>query len=297
MIVLRTMLFIPGHVMKMLQKANSLPADAIIIDLEDAVPLTDKITARDMVKNSIDMISSGSAEIFVRVNSLVTDLTYDDLKKIVCDKIYGIMLPKSESKEDIQKVDKMLEEIEKEKGLKIGRIHIVPLLETAKGVLNAFEIGTSSNRILALSFGAVDFTRDMGTNLSKEGTELFYARSRIVLAAKAAGIQAIDTPFINVADDEGLLNDSRLAKQLGFQGKMVIHPKQIDPVNANFTPTENSVQFARKIVEAFKEAESKGLGAISLEGKMIDTANYQQAKDLLSLTEIIREKEERRKTP
>jgi len=144
LIVLRTMLFIPGHVMKMLQKANSLPADAIIIDLEDAVPLTDKITARDMVTNSIDMISSGSAEIFIRVNSLVTDLTYDDLKKVVCDKIYGIMLPKSESNEDIQKVDKMLEEIEKEKGLKMGSIRIIPLLETAKGVLNSFEIGSTS---------------------------------------------------------------------------------------------------------------------------------------------------------
>jgi citrate lyase subunit beta/citryl-CoA lyase len=164
---------------------------------------------------------------------------------------------------------------------------LVPLLETARGVLDAREIATASGRIIALAFGALDFTRDMGTSPSIEGTEVLYARSRIALVANAARVQAIDTPWIDIADTEGLVEETRRAKQLGFRGKLLIHPSQIEPVNQVFTPAEAEVAYARRVVEAFRAAEARGLGAISFEGKMVDVANARQAEDLIAWAEAI----------
>jgi citrate lyase subunit beta/citryl-CoA lyase len=221
----------------------------------------------------------------------MTGLTAEDCEFVVQKGISGIMLPKVESQNEVLEAEKIIGELERKRGLEPGSITLIPTIETAKGVVNAYEIASSSKRVVAIGFGAVDFTRDMGVSLSKEGTELFFARSYVALAARAAGTQAIDTVFIDLADKEGLVKDSMLAKQLGFKGKFLIHPSQIEPVNRIFSPSEKEIEYAKKVVQAFKEAEAKGLGAASLEGRMIDIAVYRQAEDLLKLAEAIAEKE------
>lgn len=294
MLLLRTMLFVPGNNMRMLHKAGTLDADAIIIDLEDAVPIEDKETARVFVRDGIEKVSKAESMVFVRVNGLATGLAGQDLEESVCEGLDGIVLPKAESKKDILDTEAILEKIEKQKGLRVGSIIIVPILETAKGVLNAAEVAFASKRVAGLSFGAVDFTRDLGVSLSKEGTELSYPRAHIALAARAAGIPSVDTVFIDIMDREGLIRDSKAAKQLGFRGKLLIHPNQIQPVNEIFTPTQQEVEYCKRVVATFKEAQTRGAGAISLDGKMIDYANYRQAEDILAIWNAIIK---RKKTP
>lgn len=287
------MLFTPGNNMRMIYKAGALGADAVILDLEDAVPMAEKETARIFVKDSIEQVAAGGVQVFVRTNAFTTGLAEEDLNWTVQAGLDGIVLPKAESKDDVLETEKLIAVLEKERGLEAGSLVIIPTLETARGVMNAYEIAMASQRVVAIAFGAVDFTRDMGINLSREGTELLYARSRIAVAARAAEVQAIDTPRIDVADREGLVRDSERGRQLGFRGKLLIHPSQIEPVNRVFSPSEDEVEYARKVVEAFSEAEAKGLGAISLDGKMIDVANFRQAQDLIALAEAIAQKERR----
>lgn len=292
--VLRSVLFTPGNNMRMIHKIPSLAADAVILDLEDSVPMTEKDTARIFIKDSLELASSGGAEVYVRVNGLMTGLTAIDCEFIVQKGLEGIVLPKVETKEDVLKSEEIIEKLEKERGLEVGSIVLIPTIETAKGVVNAYEIASASKRVVAIGFGAVDFTRDMGTSLSKDGTEIFFARSQTAIAARAAGVQALDTVFIDLADREGLIKDAQLAKQLGFKGKFLIHPSQIEPVNRVFSPTTSEIEYAKKVVEAFKKAEEMGLGAASLEGRMIDIAVFRQAQDLLALAEAIAEKERKR---
>ena len=166
----------------------------------------------------------------------------------------------------------------------------MPLLETAKGVMNAEKIAPASERIIGLCFGALDFTRDMGTTQSREGSEIFYARSKIALVANAYNIQPIDTPWFNLADAEGLDRDASFARRLGFKGKLLIHPEQIERVNQIFSPSEGDVAYAEKVVKAFREAERQGQGAVSLQGKMIDVASFNQAEALLEYAQLIAEK-------
>ncbi|MBI5956472.1 MAG: CoA ester lyase [Chloroflexi bacterium] len=290
----RTMLFTPGNNMRMIYKAGSLGADAVILDLEDAVPMAEKETARIFVRDSVERVGAEGAEVFVRVNALTTGLTAEDLKWVVQPGLMGVVLPKTESRKDILEVEKLIEELERERGMEPGSLVLTPLLETARGILNAQEIATASELIAALSFGALDFTRDMGTSISPEGAELFYARSHIALVAKAAGVQAIDTPWIDIANQEGLVQDARRARQLGFRGKMLIHPSQIEPVNQVFSPSEHEVAYARRVVEAFRQAEAQGLGAISLDGRMIDIANVRQAEELIAWAQAIAQKKSRK---
>jgi len=294
MLLLRSMLFVPGNNMRMLHKAGTLDADAIIIDLEDAVPMEDKETARVFVRDGIETVRKGESMVFVRVNGLTTGLTGQDLEESVCEGLDGIVLPKAESKKDILDVETILERVEKQKGLKAGSIIILPILETAKGVLKAAEVAFASKCVAGLSFGAVDFTRDLGVSLSKEGVELSFPRAYVALAARAAGIPAVDTVFIDIMDREGLIRDSKAAKQLGFRGKLLVHPNQIQTVNEVFSPTQQEVEYCKRVVAAFKEAQARGAGAISLDGKMIDYANYRQAEEILAIWDAIIK---RKKTP
>ena len=287
------MLFTPGNNMRMIYKAGALGADAVILDLEDAVPMAEKETARIFVKDSIEQVAAGGVQVFVRTNAFTTGLAEGDLNWTVQAGLDGMVLPKAESKDDVLETEKLIAVLEKESGLEAGSLVIIPTLETARGVMSAYKIAMASQRVVAIAFGAVDFTRDMGINLSREGTELLYARSRIAVAARAAEVQAIDTPWIDVADREGLVRDSERGRQLGFRGKLLIHPSQIEPVNRVFSPSEDEVEYARKVVGAFSEAKAKGLGAISLDGKMIDVANFRQAQDLIALAEAIAQKERR----
>ena len=287
---MRTLLFTPGNNWRMIQKAKDLPADAIILDLEDAVPMAEKETGRIFVRDGIPLIKSGGPEVFVRLNALTTDLTYEDLTFSVQRDLDGVVLPKAESKEDILRVEGMIGELEEESP-RPGGITILPLLETAKGVMNVNEIIAASGRVIAVCFGALDFTRDMGTSISRDGAEVFYARSKIALVANANNVQAIDTPWFDLADEEGLIRESRFARQLGYRGKLLIHPDQVEVVNRIFSPSEEEIEYAEKVVDAFRKAEARGLGAVSLDGKMIDTATFRQAEALLSYAQAISEKE------
>jgi len=289
--LLRSILFTPGNNMRRIHKIPSLKADAVILDLEDSIPMTEKQTARFFIKTNLELAKSGVAEIYVRVNGTYSGLLEDDCDFIVQKGLDGIMIPKVESKKDVTDTEKIIEKLEKERGIEQGSIVLIPTLETAKGIMNVHEIANASKRNVAIGFGAVDFTRDLGTTLSKEGTELFYARSKTSIAAKAAGIQALDTVFIDLADNEGLIRDARRGKQLGFKGKFLIHPNQIEPVNRVFSPSEKEVEYAKRIVTAMREAEAKGLGATSFEGRMIDIAVLRQAEDLVSLADSIAKKE------
>jgi citrate lyase subunit beta/citryl-CoA lyase len=289
------MLFVPGNNMRMIAKAATLPADAIILDLEDAVPLPDKATARIMTRDSIKGVKLGGSYVFVRVNALTTNLTAEDLKFVTVEGLDGLMLAKTETKSDIVELDSMLEETEKGGGLEPRSLKVVPLIESAKGVINAYEIASASERIIAVAFGAGDYYRDLGrgASFSPEQTELLYARSQIVNCSVAAGVQAIDTVFFGLLTDrEGLMKETMLALQLGFKGKLLIHPTQIEPVNKAFSPSPDEAEYARRVVEAFEEAQARGLGATSFEGKMIDYMNYKQAKDLVRLVEFIAEEKE-----
>ena len=287
MIVLRSLLFTPGNNMRMISKAGGRGADAVILDLEDSVPMSDKETARLFVRDSLEETGRGGSSVFCRVNSLDTGLLDDDLAWVVRKGLAGVMLPKAEGAEGVAELASRLDALEKEHGLETGSVAIVPLLESAKGILNASEVASASPRVAALAFGGVDFCRDMGIEPTREQVELFHPRARIAIAARAAGVASVDTPCIDARDRERLAAEARTARGLGFGGKLLIHPSQVAPVNEAFSPSEADVERARRIASAFEEARAAGKGAISVDGKMVDEANYRQAADLVRSAEEI----------
>ncbi len=287
--ILRSLLFVPGNNYRAIVKSQKIDCDAVIYDLEDAVPVEDKETARVFVKDAVEKMKVKGMKI-VRVNSWDTGFTENDLDWVVREGLDAVMLPKCESSEDVAKLERALERLESERGLK--RVAILPLIESHKGVLNAYEIARSSERCVALSFGALDYYRTLGRtyfNFSDEQYELLFARSMIVNSAKAAGLKAIDTPFLGLlVDREGLRRECLIAWQLGFDGKLAIHPNHIGVINEVFTPSDKDVEWAKEVVSVYEEAKVKGMGAVTLKGKMIDYATYVQAKELLSEYEEIR---------
>lgn len=290
--LLRSMLFVPANNWRLIQSSKKVASDAIILDLEDAVPIGEKEVARWFIKDAIRLLKEAGQNVIVRVNGLSTGLTVEDLKFVIQEGVYGIMLPKSESKENILQLQCLIEKEEKAK--KLAKICIIPLVESARGILNVFEISTASKRVSAVGFGAADYMRDFGRSyftMSPNENELLYARSRLVVSARVAGILAIDTPFLGlIIDKEGLLRESKLASSLGFKGKMCIHPMHIDSINQVFSPSDEDVESATRIVEGFEEAKKKGLGATSIGGKMVDEATYKVAKETLTLSEMIAKK-------
>lgn len=279
---LRSLLFAPASDLRKVDKALSLQADAVILDLEDAVAVSEKVRARSMV---LDVLGRASRDcIFVRVNGVATDWIVGDLMAVVGGRPIGIMLPKAECKEDVARVDWLIGQLEREYGLPSCMIELVPLVETARGVMNAYDIAAGCPRVKHLAFGAIDYTLDIGTSLTDQGTEIFYARSRLVVASRAAGIEGpIDTVYPNIKDEEGLATECRLVRNLGFQGKLVIHPDQLGPVNKIFTPSEREIEYAAKVAQAFERAESQGVAAVQVDGKFIDYPVAAWAKRVLDI--------------
>jgi len=282
----------------MITRAVSEAEDAVILDLEDAVPIGEKETSRIFARESIPMFNDAEIDVFVRVNSMGTGLTEEDISYVVIKGLDGIMLPKTETKKDVVRLEQLLGEEEERKGLEPNSIDILPLVESPKGVQNIFDIVSASSRMVGVSFGALDFLREMGvgfaiTRLSFEEYYplILYARSRISQAAKIAGIEAIDTPFFGLLIDiEGLIEESEKVKLLGFTGKQLIHPRHVEPVNRIFAHSEEDVNYAKSIVAAYEEAKAKGLGAASFGGRMIDYATYRTGMDMISKAEIIAKK-------
>ncbi len=285
--LLRTLLFIPGNRANMIERARSLPTDVVVLDLEDSVPAAEKGIARKTVAGSLSGLALKGRKVFVRVNSLSSRLAEDDLKAVVGEGLDGITLPKVESAGDVEKVDGLVEALERGRGLEVGHIKLIPWVETALGLLRAYEIANASPRLVGIAFGAEDFTLDMGVERSTEGSELFYARSSVAIAARAADVTALDTPYVDFRDEEGLIRDCRLARQMGFGGKFLIHPDQIEPVNRLFRPSVEEVANARRIAEAFEAAEARGLASTSVDGKMIDIPVAKRARRVIALAEAI----------
>ena len=283
------MLFVPANNWRLIQSAKRATPDAVILDLEDAVPIGEKETARWFVKDASGLLKEADQNVIIRVNGLATSLTEEDLKFAIQESVDGIMLPKSESKEGILELEMLMQKEEKSK--RIAKVSIIPLIESAKGILNAFEIATASERVIAISFGAVDYMRDFGRSyftLSSHQSELLYARSRLVVSARTAGVLAIDTPFFGlIIDKEGIIRESKIASSLGFKGKLCIHPMHVEPINQVFSPSEKDVDLAGKIVKEYEAAKARGLGATSFEGRMIDEATYKLARETLITSEII----------
>lgn len=283
---MRTALFVPGSRPDLVDEAVESGADAIIVDLEDAVALSEKTEARPKVRKKI--LEYGNRQMIVRVNGLDSGLIKADLEEVVILGLECIMVPKVEGKDHVREIDRLLLAVEKEKGMEPGAIAIIPLIESAMAVENAFEIvseKTSPARLFTAAFGAADYTLDMGIEITRDGAELLYPRSRVTVACRAAGVEPpLDTPFmIDLNDLEALRTDARRAKQLGFQGKLCVHSNQIEPCHEIFSPTDEEILYAERVIRAFDAAEAKGTAAIEVDGNFIDYPVVKKARRVLNL--------------
>jgi citrate lyase subunit beta/citryl-CoA lyase len=288
---LRSFLFAPGNHTRRVEKALSLQADAVILDLEDAVATAEKRTTRDAVIAALTR--PRRPLLYVRVNAVDTEFCYGDLAAIVRPGLDGIILPKVESAGGLATVDWLLAQIEREHGLVSRAIELIPIIETARGLNQIDAILASGTRVKRVAFGAGDFTLDVNMAWSRNEAELTYARAKIATASRAAGIEApLDTVWIDLADEEGLEASARTALGFGFQGKMCIHPNQIAVVNRVFTPSEAEIALAERVVAAFARAEAEGSAAIQLDGKFIDYPIVYRAQRVLEKMEAIRMREQ-----
>lgn len=277
-------MFVPASNAGMLRDANIYGADSIMFDLEDSISLKEKDTSRFLVYQAVKTIDYGKTETVVRINGLDAG-GRDDIKALVRAGIDVIRLPKTETAKDILDVEAVIEEVEKQAGRKIGSTKMMAAIESAEGVLNAVEIAKASNRLIGIALGAEDYVTNMHTKRSPEGQELLFARSMILHSARNAGIAALDTVYSDVNNEEGLQHEVETIKQLGFDGKSVINPRQIPIVNRIFAPTEDEIEDAMNVIHAIEEAEEKGSGVIALNGKMIDKPIVERAERVLSLAE------------
>jgi citrate lyase subunit beta / citryl-CoA lyase len=283
----RTMLFVPGNNPGMLKDAGLYGADSLMFDLEDAVAVTEKDSARLLVYNAIKTLDYGDTEIVVRINGLDTPFGRDDIEAVVRAGADVIRLPKTETKEDILAVEAIIEEVELKIGKKVGSTRMMAAVEGAIGVINAHAIATCSKRLIGIALGAEDYVTNMKTKRYADGMELMGARSQIIIAARAAGIYALDTVYADIDNEEGFKREVELIKQLGFDGKSVINPKQIKPVHDIYSPTEQEIKKSLDIVRAAKAAKEQGLGVISLNGKMIDKPIIERAERLVQLAKAV----------
>ena len=283
----RSMLFLPGNSPNILLNADFLGSDSIILDLEDAVAPTEKDAARILVRNAITSIGY-TREVIVRINPVESPYWQKDLRAIIPVKPDMIMPTKVGCAADVKIVADFITQLEKEFSMEEGGVKMIPLIETALGVENAYEIASADSRVTAIFLGGEDFTADMRCKRTKEGTEIFYARSRMVLAARAAGVDVYDTPWTDVEDYEGLIEDAKFAKSLGFTGKSSISPRHIPFINEVFSPTEEEIQYARDVFACIEKAKAEGKGVVSLRGKMIDAPIVARARQVLEAAEAIR---------
>ena len=276
----RSRLYIPGNQPKLMLNAGIHSADGIILDLEDSVTLDEKISARIIVRNALRVLNFYGSEKMVRINQ--GDIGDKDLEYIVPENVNLILLPKIEEPEDIYRIEVKISEIKNSIGMNKD-IFLMPIIESAKGILNSFEIAKSSKNIVALAIGLEDYTADLGIERTSKDSESLFARMMLVNAAKAAGVQAIDTVFSDVSDEEGLILSVREAKSLGFEGKGCIHPRQINVINLEFAPTSTEIEKAKKIILAFDKAEKDGVGVVSIGSKMIDPPVVKRAEKTIEL--------------
>lgn len=278
----RTMMFVPGNNAAMLRDAALYGADSIMFDLEDSVSLNEKDTARTLVHFALQTFDYSSVETVVRINSLDTTGRLD-IEAMVTAGVDVIRLPKTETAQDIHDVEEVITEMEEKYGIPVGTTRMMAAIESATGVLNAREIAKASDRLIGIALGAEDYVTNLRTKRYPDGKELFFGRSMILHAAREAGIVAIDTVYSDVNNMEGFAEEVRMIKQLGFDGKSVINPRQIPVVHEIYAPTEEEIQHALEVIAAIKEAGARGSGVISLNGKMVDKPIVERAARVIEL--------------
>jgi len=283
----RSMLFLPGNNPNMLINGNYLGADAVIFDLEDAVAPAEKDAARLLVRNTMRYMPFDRCEMIVRINSADTPYWMKDLDAILPCKPDLILLPKTGTPADVATVDAYMAQVEEKLGFAKNTIGLMLLIETALGVENAYAVASASDRVKAIFLGAEDLTADLQCKRTKEGREIEYARTRLVVAARAAGVDVYDTPFTDVNDDEGIVKDAQLARDLGFTGKASISPRHIQAINSVFSPTPKEVDYAYEVMDAIALAKEQGKGAIALHGKMIDAPIVARAQRTLDIAKLL----------
>lgn len=280
----RSMMFVPGNNPGMIRDAHIYGADSIMFDLEDSVAYTEKDTARFLVYNALKTLHFGSKETVVRINDLSSGLGIKDLEAVVRAGVQVVRLPKTDSAQDVIDCEREIQRIEQESGIPVGTTGMMAAIESANGVLHAAEIAHASDRLIGIALGAEDYVTDLKTTRS-DGIELLFARCMILNAARSAGIAALDTVYSDVNNEEGFIAEATLIKKLGFDGKSVINPRQIEPLHHVFMPSEKDLNKARAIMDAIAEANARGSGVASLKGKMIDKPVVTRAKRLLDLYE------------
>ena len=278
----RSMLFLPGNNPNMLINGNCLGADAVIFDLEDAVSPAEKDAARILVRNTMKYMDFSGCEMIVRINSIDTPYWKKDVDEILPWKPQLLLLPKTGCARDVLEADAYISEVEERLGMARNTVGLMPLIETAMGVENAFAIASACGRVQALFLGAEDLTADLRCKRTKQGREIEYARTRLVVAARAAGVDVYDTPFTDVNDDEGIWTDAELAKALGFTGKASISPRHVEVINQVFSPTQKDIDYAYEVMDAIRLAKEQGKGAIALHGKMIDAPIVARAEQTIA---------------
>ena len=296
---LRCPLFIPGNRAYMLGKAGRYSPSAYIPDMEDSVPIANKAEARAITADALPSLFELGKPVVPRVNSLLTGLTEDDLKTVVGPYIVAISIGKIRTANDIAEIDEMLSGLERDRGLEMGAIGIMPWLETASAIVNAYEICNASERVRWVAFGAEDYSADMGISRAVDveggnmGTvdeygeaSLLYARSAVAVAARAADVQALDTPYVKFRDPDGLRSEAGLARRLGYGGKFAIHPAQVEVIEEIFSPTDAEIDRAQRVLEAARVAELEGRGSVSLDGEMVDAPVVARARNVLARANI-----------
>lgn len=276
----------------MLQKAVGFETRWLIPDLEDSVPASEKHSARTIVAEHIPVLAAAGKLLAPRVNSMSSGLAVEDIEAVISNDIVGISIGKIGTVEEVEELEVIVAAAEKRAGVEVGRTTILPWLETAEAVINAYQICKASDRIRWTAFGAEDFSADMGISRSVDATEtnpltaaepgLAYPRSAVATAARAAGVHALDTPFTKFRDPEGLKNDALLAKSIGYKGKLAIHPSQVEVIESVFMPTQSEIERARRVLEVAAEGEEQGRGSISLDGEMIDMPVILRAQNVLN---------------
>ena len=278
----RSLVFVPGNNPRFLEKAKSLSADIVCFDLEDSVPDKEKKKARTLIKNILKQRKEYSPDVFVRTNSPESGKIVADLKEIIQKGIDGIVIPKVNSANELKKIEKIISSLEKKRRIK--GIRLMPSIESALGVVNCYEIASSSKRIDALVFGIFDLLNDMGIEYTKGNPRgAKYSRYKVPVAATAAGVVAIDGIWQDLKDKGGFTKDCQVGKSLGYVGKSIIHPAQIKTVHKNFHPSKPEIKWAKKVCSVYEKLTKKGKGATVVDGKMIDEVHYKRAKALLEI--------------
>lgn len=277
----RALLYMPGDDARKINKALRLGVDSICMDLEDGVAWNQKAAARSQVKQALQAYDFGRSERLVRINPVNSPFFLDDLIAVVGDRPDGLVIPKIEYAEHVRRVSIRIGEQEQAHGIPVGSIPLIVIVETARGIVNLKEIAGADRRLVALVFGAEDYAGDLGAVRTPAGEEVFFARSAVVAHAAAFSLQAIDMVFVDFMDQGGLVREAQLGRQLGYTGKQVIHPSQVEPVQQVFTPDEKNIQAALRLIEAFEEHQNKGVGAFAVDGKMVDAPMIRAARQVL----------------